>query len=295
MRQFGFLLMFGILFGCIAVAQSTSDPRVKQAQQLEADKNFKQAFKLYEKIHKDAPQNNAITFKLGSMAQTAKNYKKAVKYYEKLAPNGNPTVLYNLACSYAMHGKEKQALKALASAVDRGFTQLALMKTDPDLAIIRDTHEFKAIAGSVKSIENEPEAQKFDFWVGEWNVFGQNDAQVGESSIQKILKSNVILENWTGAGGTNGKSFNHYHMDSGRWIQYWVDQSSGRLYFEGNFDPDQNAIVYYEQVDKESEKPLRRLTFFNISPDSVRQFSQLSSDYGKNWSVDYDFMYVRKP
>jgi tetratricopeptide (TPR) repeat protein len=279
----------------MATGQSSADPRIEQAQQLEAEKKFKEAFKLYEKIHKSAPENDAITYKLGSMAHAAENYKKATKYYEKLAPNGNPTLLYNLACSYAMYGKEDKALEALKNAVEKGFLQLGLMRTDPDLASIRDTEEFEMIAGSVKAIENEPEAKKFDFWVGEWDVFGQSGVKVGESSIQKILNDNVILENWSGAGGYSGKSFNHYHIDSGRWIQYWVDQSSGRIYFEGNFDPEQNAMVYFEQVDKDTQKPLRRLTFFNISPDSVRQFSQLSSDHGKTWNVEYDFMYVRKP
>ena len=295
MKHIMVMFLIGILSVGVVTGQSSPDPRIEQAQQLEAEKKFKEAIKLYEKIHKSDPENKAITYKLGSMAHAAENYKQAIKYYEQLAPNGNPTVLYNLACSYAMQGKERKALEALEAAVDKGFAQLGLMKTDPDLASIRDSEDFEAIARSVKSIENDPEAKKFDFWVGEWNVFGQSGIKVGESSIQKILKGNVILENWSGASGIEGKSFNHYHMDSGRWIQYWVDQSSGRIYFEGNFDPEQNAMVYFEQVDKDSKAPLRRLTFFNISPDSVRQFSQLSSDFGKNWNVEYDFMYVRKP
>ncbi|NQV41095.1 MAG: hypothetical protein HQ506_01970 [Candidatus Marinimicrobia bacterium] len=295
MKQIIVLLLISILSIGVAAGQSSHDTRIEQAQKLETEKKFKEAFKLYEKIHKGDPENNAITFKLGSMAHTAKNYRKAIKYYEMLAPRGNPNVLYNLACSYALHGKEEKALEALKTSVDNGFQQLGLMKTDPDLASIRDSKEFEAIARSVKSIENEPEAKKFDFWVGDWNVFGPSGEIVGESSIQKILKGNVILENWSGTSGVVGKSFNHYHMDTGRWIQYWVDQNSGRIYFEGNFDPDQNAMVYFEQVDKDSKEPLRRLTFFDVSPDSVRQLSQLSSDYGKNWTVEYDFMYVRKP
>jgi len=288
-------LFIGILLVNVSFSQSQPDPRIEQAQQLEAEKNFEGAFKLYEKILKNDPQNNALSYKLGVMAQNLKNYKKAIKYYEQLVTNGNSIVFYNLACSYAMYGKEKEALKALRTAVEKGFNQLGLIQTDPDLASIRDGEEFKTIAKSVKSIENYPAATKFDFWVGEWNVYGQHDTQVGESSIQKILRGNVILENWTGSSGMTGKSFNHYHIDSGRWIQYWVDQNSERIYFEGNFDPEQNAMVFFEQVEPDSKQLLRRLTFFSVSPDSVRQFSQLSSDKGQNWSVEYDFMYVRKP
>ena len=295
MRHIKILLFVGVLFGGMVLGQPEPDPRIKQAQQLEADKKFKQAFKLYEKIHKDAPENNTITYKLGAMAHTAENYRKAIKYYGKLAPNGNPVVLYNLACSFSMHGKEEKALETLKTAVEKGFSQLGLLKSDPDLNNIRDMEGFDAIAASIKAIENYPEAKQFDFWVGEWNVFGLNDAKVGESSIQKILNENIILENWTGNGGFSGKSLNHYHIGSGQWIQYWVDQGSGRIYFEGSFDAEQNAMVFHEKLMTDPEKPNRRLTFFNISEDSVRQFSQLSEDGGKTWSVEYDFMYVRKP
>ena len=37
-----------------------------------------------------------------------------------------------------------------------------------------------------------------------------------------------------------------------------------------------------------------KLTFFNISPDSVRQFSQVSADSGRTWTTAYDLMYVRR-
>lgn len=295
MKHITIWLIIGVLLGAMVLGQAEPDPRIKEAQQLEADKKFKQAFKLYEKIHKDTPENNAITYKLGALAHSAENYRKAIKYYEKLAPNGNPTLLYNLACSYARHGKEEKALEALRSAVENGFSQLGLMKTDPDLASLRYLEAFRVILGSVKAIENLPEAKQFDFWVGEWNVFGLNGAKVGESNIQKILNENIILENWTGNGGFSGKSFNHYHIASGQWIQYWVDQGSGRIYFEGNFDKAQNAMVFHEKLNPDPEKPDRRLTFFNIASDSVRQFSQQSTDGGKTWSVEYDFMYVRKP
>jgi hypothetical protein len=38
----------------------------------------------------------------------------------------------------------------------------------------------------------------------------------------------------------------------------------------------------------------RHLQFFKLGPDSVRQFSQGSSDGGKSWQVEYDFTYIRK-
>ena len=295
LKQIRLMLFIGaLLLVSLSFGQSSVDPRLTQAQELEAAKNFSDALALYEVIYADQPENNAMAFKIAGMAYGIKDYKKAVTYYEILAPNGNPTVLYNLSCSLALSGKKKQALDALKTAVEKGFTQLALMKTDPDLASIRELDRFSAIARTVKSLDNYPEAKKFDFWVGEWNVYNQQDVKVGESSIEKILKDAVILENWTGGSGNIGKSFNHFHIESGKWVQYWVSQSSDRIFLEGNYDSAQKAIVFYERMDLGIEKPQRRLTFFNISADSVRQFSQQSTDDGATWFVEYDFIYVRK-
>ena len=35
---------------------------------------------------------------------------------------------------------------------------------------------------------------------------------------------------------------------------------------------------------------LRHLQFFNLGPDTVRQFSQGSSYCGKTWHAEYDFL-----
>ena len=53
------------------------------------------------------------------------------------------------------------------------------------------------------------------------------------------------------------------------------------------------------RFEGESHRPegtriLRRLTFFNLGLDRVRQFSEASTDGGKTWNLDYDFTYIRK-
>ncbi|MBT3252578.1 MAG: hypothetical protein HN995_05430 [Candidatus Marinimicrobia bacterium] len=77
MKKSIIMLLIGVLLSGFAMSQDIPDPRIIQAQQLEAEKKFKEAFKLYEKIHKTAPENNTITFKLAGMAHTSKNYKKS--------------------------------------------------------------------------------------------------------------------------------------------------------------------------------------------------------------------------
>lgn len=41
-------------------------------------------------------------------------------------------------------------------------------------------------------------------------------------------------------------------------------------------------------------EPQRRLTFFHISEDEVRQFAERSNDGGKTFTTEYDFTYKRR-
>jgi len=76
--------------------------------------------------------------------------------------------LYNDACAYALVGNDKEkALKSLREAVDAGFSDRKLLNEDPDLNLIRDTEEFKEIAGRLEPKEQpkapeKPDDQKAD-------------------------------------------------------------------------------------------------------------------------------------
>ena len=269
--------------------------KISEADELLQKNKIEEAEKLYKEVLAEEPSNNSVIMKLAGLYHSIKNYNDAIEYYSQLVQGGNPFVLYNLACSYSMNGNKEEALNSIQHAVAKGFSQINLLKTDTDLENIRNEEGFSKILKSVKVLENFPEANKFDFWVGEWNVYNTQEQKVGESKIEKILKDAVILENWFGGTGYVGKSFNHFNMDKNKWIQYWTDQNSTGTYFEGNFDESQNALVYYSYDHVKDENPyIRRLTFFNLGAYKVRQFSQRSNDNGNTWFTEYDFLYVRK-
>ena len=60
------------------------------------------------------------------------------------------------------------------------------------------------------------EHRQFDFWVGSWNV-SANDKAVGTNRITAILGGCILMEEWEGKGGLNGKSFNRYDASAGVW------------------------------------------------------------------------------
>jgi hypothetical protein len=150
----------------------------------------------------------------------------------------------------------------------------------------------RAQAAQTPPCENAAYRQ-FDFWVGEWDVFVAGDRPAGRSSIQLILNQCVVFENWTGARGYVGKSFNFYNNQTKKWNQVWVDGAGGNIFFEGEF---RDGTLYYTAttLDAQAAKTQHKLTFYNLGPDKVRQLWEQSTDGGKTWNTVFDGEYRRK-
>ncbi len=151
----------------------------------------------------------------------------------------------------------------------------------------------QATAASSQPCRASEVYRQLDFWVGEWEVLGPKGKVVGRSSVQLILNDCVVFENWTGASGYTGKSFNLYDTQARRWKQFWVDDRGGSLEFTGEFKD--GAMRYTGQSKAQDGKPvLDRLTFFPLAEGRVRQLWEQSPDQGKTWNTVFDGTYIRK-
>jgi len=272
-----------------------------QADALYQAQKWTEAAKAYEVITKAEPDNGRAWYRLGYSLHQTSNYQEAVMAYEraveKLQPPAKAFAMYNAGISYAKLNNKDKAFEWLTKAVNSGFSQIAKMTTDSDLASLRDDARFKELLSLgdrlTKPCLYQSEHKQFDFWIGEWNVQNPQGQQVGTSSIQRIEDGCVILENWTGAQGGTGRSLNFYDSSLGKWRQTWADSSGGVSEFAGVYKD--NAMRFEGESHAPSgAKTIRRLTFFNLGPDRVRQFSEASYDDGKSWTVDYDFTYLRR-
>jgi tetratricopeptide (TPR) repeat protein len=61
------------------------------------------------------------------------------------------SVLYNVACNYALLGETDKAIDCLEKALRRGFGHKAWMENDPDFSSVRDHPRFKALMRSLES------------------------------------------------------------------------------------------------------------------------------------------------
>jgi len=146
----------------------------------------------------------------------------------------------------------------------------------------------------------DPVYRQFDFWIGEWDVYAKNGKKAGDSKIDLILDSCIILENWKSANFSQGvyyagKSFNTYNSTSKQWQQTWVDNVGGSTEFlEGHFE--NNRMIFQTKPFQFSKDTVavRRLTFYNLDVNKVRQHGEISKDGGRTWSTEYDLEYRRK-
>ena len=145
-----------------------------------------------------------------------------------------------------------------------------------------------------------PEFRQFDFWIGEWEAYGANGKKGGDSKISLILDSCIILEEWTSASVQQGfryagKSFNTWNAAAKQWQQTWVDNTGNTTaYTNGKFE--NKKIIFTTDPFPFSKDTVatRRLTFFDLGPDKVRQLGEITKDKGMTWAIEYDLEYRRR-
>jgi hypothetical protein len=142
---------------------------------------------------------------------------------------------------------------------------------------------------------SSPEYRQFDFWLGEWTVTNSKGQFAGENRVAVIQNGCGIQENWSGADGGSGTSFNGYFDADRKWHQTWLDSRGGRLDLVGSLVG--GKMILRGQVPVRGEpgqKVLHQISWERHHDGSVRQLWQSSPDGGASWTVVFDGTYVRK-
>ena len=138
------------------------------------------------------------------------------------------------------------------------------------------------------------EARQLDFWLGTWDVYSVEGRLLGENVVELQLGGCLVLENWTGAGGSSGKSMNFWDSQRGTWRQVWVSDRGNALdYRQGELREGAmrfRGITIGESGDTTDQK----LTFEAVAPDTVRQVFEASADGGTTWDTTWVGIYVRR-
>jgi tetratricopeptide (TPR) repeat protein len=271
----------------------------KTADSLLAAKNFERAFDAFAALTRRDSTSARYWYQLGMAAASLRRYDRGATAFERsttLLPNIAAT--YNAAAMHARLGHADQAFTWLARAVSQGFGDQKLLETDDDLASIRSDKRFEKIVYDATHAPTpcatDPERRKFDFWIGDWTVMTAGGTVVGSSVVQSINGGCSLLENWTAARGSTGKSLNSFNPIVSKWQQYWVDQNGGVTEYRDS-EWKNGALSFQARSTRPDGTPLlQRLTFSAVSDSVVRQHGERSLDDGKTWATTFDFYYHRR-
>ncbi len=270
------------------------------SQSSDADALFQQqdwagAAREFAKVTTQDPHNGPAWFRMATSLHHLGRNAEARGAYQKAIDNRfqAPAAMAAVARSYAHDGDPVKAAEWLDRAAKIGFSGLALVDSDPDFGRIKSDPAFIAARGKVDRNAHpcsaRPEYSQFSFWLGEWDVQVSGQT-IAHSRIEKLLEGCVIQENWMPFSGVEGKSWNFYDHQTGKWEQVWMS-AGNTLKLAGSF---QDGAMRFEgsTAQASGQTTLERLTFTPMSEGRVHQFWEQSRDGGKTWTSAFDGVYI---
>jgi hypothetical protein len=131
---------------------------------------------------------------------------------------------------------------------------------------------------AVDFCENNPGFSDWDFWLGDWEVYSNDEARTpyGKNSVTKHYENCLIKETWESAGG-GGFSVNFFNPVKKEWRQVWVANGysidytgglneQGQMVLEGeifNYQPGTRSPFHGSWTPEENGDVIQRFEVFN--------------------------------
>ena len=293
------LLATALFLPVMAGAQTRAESLVADGRRQMSAQSWSEALQSFRAALAADPASGPASFGAGQALMQLGRTVEAAAHFAAAAERGFavPFARFRQACALASSGETTRAFVALEMAIASGFGDLGALRDEPALATLRALPRFAAMLADAerkaRPCEFDGRYRVFDFWVGEWDVYSPQGQRVGVNSIQRLLDSCLLLENWTSISGSSGKSINYLDPATGLWHQNWVDQSGQIIEYEGEFA--EGAMSFSGRLtDGAGKVSLSRMRFTPADDGTVKQFIELSADGGETWSTWFDGIYVPK-
>lgn len=258
------------------------------------NKNYNKVIETAKKQLKTNPKDSMANYFMGYSYANLNEHKEAIKNFKIAQKNGlkGPIVVLRLAQSYTANNQTTKALVELET-LDSLNVSFYNQLDQPVFNVLKDNSQFKKIKDNMYKRANpckfDSKYRKFDFWLGEWDVFSQNQ-KIAESSITMTNGDCGILENWRPTGSNGGNSISYYDTADKKWKQNWV--ANGNV---SHYEEPEDYIDGDMQLIAKGNGPWYRMIYtYSKTADTVRQTMEASNDYGDTWTVAFDGLYKRK-
>ncbi len=291
-------LVLFLIMATLTMAQSNKDA----ANQFYNDKNWEEAARSYSEITKEEPENSQAWYRLGSSYFNLTKYKEALPAFETANEKGFFPffVRYQIATTYSLMNENENAMTWLGKAVEAGYSNVSQIESDANFDKLRNNPKFAELLEGVKKnatpCEYDDNYRKFDFWIGEWEVYNYQNPdgpQQGTNIITKINGGCALYESWTSSAGNVGSSVNYYNPATKKWRQLWTATGGYIVDISGNFEDGAMRLVG-DLISNDGSKTDFRGTWTPLEDGNVRQFFETSNDGGNTWVPWFDGLYVKK-
>ncbi len=150
---------------------------------------------------------------------------------------------------------------------------------------------------------NSLESKQFNFWIGDWDIHQKILNKDGTwletnafTSVKPILNGCALEEHWEGdvkffwSGMQNikhmkGFSIRYYNLKKKEWSIHWLDNNSLNMGagVSGNFKNGKGE--FFSEPNNANGNSTSRITFSNITKNSVHWDLAFSKDNGKTWTT----------
>lgn len=234
--------------------------------------------------------NATFAFRYAYSLHMLGRYEQAVAAHDRAAgfPAFRTMARYNQACALAKLGRIDESFAALDRAVEDGFAQSELIRTDADLESL---HEDPRWANLLAAFEAPASSHAMAFWVGVWQVRSPDGQLLGTNRITREQNGHVVRESWTGADGSTGTSLNFLDPATGHWRQIWVDAQGGVLDISGSVRGDGSLLMTGTMNPVTGTGHPSRMILMPIEGGGVRQVFETSDDEGRTWRQTFEGIY----
>lgn len=288
-----------LLFVLVLTAQVTVAATVEEANELYQAHDWPAAEKAYRELAEASPDNTVFKYRLAVTLRNQRKYQAAGMWLDQAGGGVVPGSFIEVERARLLVATNDPggAIRSLDSAAEQGYSNVDALRSDQALQAIAGDPRFEEVLKKMDRnrvpCEYIPEFSQFDFWVGDWRVVDPNGIFQGTNHIEKTQGGCLLMENWTGAGGTTGTSMNFYDMNAQEWVQVWISPGL-QLEIRGGLQGDSMVLtgyVYY--VGSGNRQPFRG-TWTPMEGGVVRQHFEESADGGKTWTTWFDGRYHRQ-
>ncbi len=252
----------------------------------------------YERVVRSTPENGTAWFRLGVAHINLQKWATAKDAFNRaIALKALPArAHFNLAIVHAHNGASDSAYAELDEAVKAGMVFGKFIKDDKNFAPMMNEPRMVELLARMDKLEfpckGSSDNHALDFWIGSWDVYVSGQL-AGTNDVQQLLGQCMLLENWTGSQAGAGKSMNFYDPGLKKWRQVWIADNGSVQDYKGEF---RDGAMRFEGEIRANSAPtsIQRLTLTPLSPDSVRQLFEGSTDGGKTWTPNFDGLYIRR-